>query len=341
MKKDFAIAVIGAGAIGGITAAFLSQAGFDVELVCKHQEKADEVTAEGLHIIGVRGEHYIKMKAVADIEQLSGKKDIVFIVTKAYDMPDAATRSLPYLKDDSIVVSVQNGICVDAMAGIVGAERTMGCVVGWRATMLDKGVLNMTSEGEFVIGGFLPDKDVSLVKQVLDNVMDTRISDNIVNDLYSKMIINSCITSTGVLSGLYLGDILKKKVARNIFIAIIREAIDVANAMKLEVKPYGGKLDYYALVQGNSIAANFIRHLKIRIIGFKYRRFKSSSLQGLKRGKPTEVDYYNGYIAGKGDELGVPTPVNQRIVQMIKEIESGKRETNPSNLYDEELKVQE
>ena len=68
------------------------------------------------------------MKAVAEIEELSGKKDIVFIVTKAYDMPDAAVRALPFLKADSIVVSMQNGICVDAMAKIVGKERTVGCV---------------------------------------------------------------------------------------------------------------------------------------------------------------------------------------------------------------------
>jgi 2-dehydropantoate 2-reductase len=337
LDKELKIAVIGAGAIGGITAAYLSKAGFDVELVCKYQEKANQIINKGLHIVGVRGEHHIKMKAVADIEQLSGKKDIIIIVTKAYDMPDAAKRALDYLKEKSIVISMQNGICVEAMAKVVGAERTVGCVVGWGSTMLSDGTLNMTSEGDFVIGGYLQDNDVSAVKEVLDTVMPTRISDNIISDLYSKMIINSCITSVGVLSGLYLGQILKKRTARNIFNAIIREALDVADAMKLNVKPYGGKLDYYALVKGLGTFAQLKRHLTIRIIGHKYRRLKSSSLQSLRRGKTTEVDYFNGYIAQKGEELGVLTPVNRRITEMIKEIESGQRSIDVSNFYDETL----
>ncbi len=337
-NKGLKIAVIGAGAIGGITAAFLSKAGYDVEIVCKYPKKAKEAREEGLHILGVRGEHYIKMKAVADIEQLSGKKDIVMIVTKAYDMPDAAKRVLPYLKDDSIVVSMQNGICVEAMAQIVGKERTVGCVIGWGSTMLPDGTLNMTSEGDFVIGGLQPDKDVSFLKDVLEAMLPTRISENIFSDLYSKMIINSCITSLGVLSGLYLGQILKRKAARNIFIAIMREAIAVADAMRLKVEPYGGKVDYYSLLRGNHFFARFKRHLIISVIGYKYRRLKSSSLQSLERGKPTEIDYFNGYIAKKGGELGVPAPVNKRIVEMIKEIEAGKRKVEVSNLYDEGLK---
>lgn len=338
---DKTIAVIGGGAIGGITAAYLSKAGFDVELVAKYKEKAQQAMNEGLHIIGVRGDHHIKLKAVAEVEQLSGKKDIVMIVTKAYDMPDAARRVLPFLKDDSVVVSMQNGICVEALGEVVGAERAVGCVIGWGSTMLPDGSLNMTSEGDFVIGGQRPDKDVSMLKEVLEHMMTTRVSDNIIADLYSKMIVNSCITSLGVLSGLYLGQIMAYRRAREIFISIISEAVAVANAMGLVIKPFGGKLDYYKLIKGDGVAANLKRHLMIRVIGLKYRRLKSSSLQSLQRGKPTEVDYYNGYIAKKGAEFHVATPVNTRIVEMIKEIEAKKRTIDPKNFEDAGLKKQQ
>ena len=331
------VAVIGGGAIGGITAAYLSRAGFDVQLVCKYPERATEITNHGLHITGVRGEQQMPLPAVAKIEQLSGLQDIVLIVTKAYDMPDAARRVFPFLKPDSFVVSMQNGICVEALADVVGKDRAVGCVVGWGSTMLPDGMLNMTSEGDFVIGGYLPEKDVTPLKAVLDHMIETRISDNIIADLYSKMIINSCITSMGVLSGLYLGEILKLKKARDIFTAIIREALAVAAAMKIEVKPYGGKLDYHALVDGRGNVNDFKRHLMIRLIGFKYRRLKSSSLQSLGRGKPTEIDYFNGFISRKGDELGVPTPVNTRITQMVKEIEANCRQIDPANYDDAEL----
>lgn len=339
MKKELKIAVIGAGAIGGITAAFLKQAGHDVEIVCKYEERAAKVRDKGIHITGVRGEYHIKMDAVAEIEQLHGKKDIIFVVTKAYDMPDAAGRALRFLKSNTVVVAVQNGLCMDEMSSIAGAERTVGCVVGWAATMLEGGVLHMKSEGEFVIGGAHKDCDVSEIQTVLNEVMPTRISQDILSDLYSKMIINSCITAMGVLSGLYLGQMLKKRSYRNIFIAIIKEAIDVANAMGLKVLPYGGKLDYYSLVAGDGMMDRLKRHFIIRLLGIKYRNIKSSSLEALKRGKPTEIDYYNGYIARKGEELGVPTPVNTRVVQMIKEIEAGTRRTDPVNFLDDGLKA--
>lgn len=336
---DKTIAVIGGGAIGGITAAYLSKAGYDVELVVKYKDKAEQAATKGLHIIGVRGDHYMKVKAVADVEQLSGKKDIVMIVTKAYDMPDAARRVLPFLKEDSLVVSMQNGICVEALGDIVGAARSVGCVIGWGSTMKSDGTLNMTSEGDFVIGGQLPDTDLSGLKDVMDHMLPTRISANIIADLYSKMIVNSCITSLGVLCGLHLGKIMSYKQARKIFVSIIREAVAVANAMNLKVEPYGGKLDYYNLIKGEGALADFRRDVVIRIIGFKYRRLKSSSLQSLQRGKPTEVDYYNGYIAKKGAELGVATPVNARIVEMIKEIEAKKRTIDPKNFEDAGLKA--
>lgn len=338
MSKDISIAVVGAGAIGGITAAFLSRK-YDTEIVCKYEDKAAEVRDKGIHIVGVSGELHIKMNAVAEIDQLSGKKDVIFVVTKAYDMPDAAKSALPFLKDDGVMVSMQNGICVDAMAEIVGKDRTVGCMVGWGSTMLQDGTLNMTNEGEFVIGGVEQDMDVSGIKAMLDNVMPTRMSDNILSDLYSKMIINSCITAMGVLSGLYLGEILAQRRARCIFIAIIKEAMDVADAMGLRVLPYGGKIDYYELMKGEGLLGRFKRQLIIRILGIKYRKLKSSTLQALKRGKPTEIDYYNGYVARKGAQYGVQTPVNSRVVQMIKEIEAGTRKSTPNNFDDEGLKM--
>ena len=111
----------------------------------------------------------------------------------------------------------------------------------------------------------------------------------------------------------------------------------VADAMEIRVPPYGGKLDYNALVRGDGFFARMKRHIIIRIMGIKYRRLKSSSLQSLRRGKPTEIDYFNGYIAGRGAELGVDTPVNHRVVAMVKEIEAGIRETDPVNFNDKGL----
>lgn len=329
------IVVVGAGAIGGVTAAMMKQGGSDVTLVCKHQEIADIASGRGLHITGVRGEHTVHLNAVADIAELSGTYDVALIATKAYDMPACARALMPYLKEDSLVLSLQNGICTDALAAVVGRERTVGCVIGWGATMLGPGELTVTSTGEFLIGRIAGDQAaLEPVRRAMDAVAPTVITPDIYAELYSKLIVNSCITSLGAICGLYLGQMLRKSQARRIFLGIIREAMDVAHAQGLKVPPFGGRLDYEKLLAGDGPLDNLRRHAMILAVGLKYRRLKSSSLQSLERGRPTEIDYFNGFIAQKGEELGVDCPINRRLTVMIKEIEGDKRSIKVENLYD-------
>jgi 2-dehydropantoate 2-reductase len=339
-EKNHRIAVIGAGAIGGTTAAFLAKAGWNVELVCKHQETVERAANAGLHVFGVRGDHVLKVKAVRDISDLSAGIDTVLLATKATDCADAAGALLPLLKENTAVVSLQNGICEDAIAAVVGRDRVIGCVVGWGATMHGPGELEVTSEGEFVIGSLdgRPDNRLALLKQMLDDVVPTRVSSNIMGELYSKLIINSCINSLGVIAGLRLGELLAHGTVRRVFVQIMREAMAVAEAMKITVEPGGGgKLDYYRFLADRSFLGDLWRHLLIRIIGFKYRRIRSSSLQSLERGRVTEVDFLNGYICDRGKEYGVPTPVNDSVVAMIKQIEAGTRKIALENLTDPAL----
>ena len=228
---------------------------------------------------------------------------------------------------------MQNGICEEALASVVGRMRTIGCVVGWGATMIAPGKVKMTSGGEFVTGNWERDKDEKLeeVASILRHILPTDTSHEIHSDLYSKLIISSCISTLGAISGLFLGDMLTRRYIRNIFIEIIREAIMVADAMELKVKPYAGKLDYYQFLS-SGVISSIKRHLTIRIIGFKYRKLKSSSLQSLERGRKTEIDFFNGYISSKGKEYGVSTPVNTRLTRMVREIENGMRSISVNSL---------
>lgn len=338
-NKTSRIAVVGAGAIGGITAGFIARAGYDIELVCKYRDLADKIAHHGVHVFGVKGDFRAPMPAVEKIRELSGTKDIILLATKATDMLEAARELLPFLTETSVVVSLQNGICEDALATIVGRERTVGCVVGWGATMLAPGELEMTSTGEFVVGNIdnKSDSRLPFIQEMLSTVVPVEISNNIIGYLYSKLIINSCITSLGAVCGLALGEMLSVKKIRNIFIAIMHEAIAVANAMGIKVEVYARKLDYYKFLNREDFFNNLKRHLTIYLIGFKYRKIKSSSLQSLERGKPTEIDYLNGFIAESGKRHGIPTPINDRIIQIIKEIETGKRKISMDNFNDSAL----
>ena len=336
-KDSPPVAVVGAGAIGGVVGAFLARAGWDVEVVCKHQETVNRGLSDGFHILGVKGEYRIPLRGVKEINNLSGPKEVVFLATKANDAAEAAEALLPLAKENSVVVSLQNGICEDALAEILGRHRVIGCVVAWGASMHGPGELEITSEGEFVIGSLdnrSKDK-LPLIKQMLDEVAPTRISENIMGELYSKLIINSCINSLGVIVGTKLGELLAMKRARQVFTAIMREAMAVASAMGIKVEPGGGgKLDYYRFLEGGGLLSQIKRDLLVRIIGFKYRRIKSSSLQSLERGRKTEIAYLNGYICAKGRQHGVPTPINDAVVKMVKEIEDDQRRMTPDNLKD-------
>ncbi len=333
------ICVIGAGAIGGVTAAYMAKAGLDVTLVTKHPEIAAIANGNGLSISGVKGAECIRVPAVAAIDELGSGYELCLIATKAYDMPACAKQVLPHLTDDALVVSMQNGICTDALSDVVGVSHTVGCVIGFGATMKAPGELEMTSTGEFVIG--LPDKSrpalLEELRQALSAVVPARISDDIYAELYSKLIVNACITALGAVCGLYLGEMMQRKDARRIFLGVIAEAVRVADAMGLTIPPYGGKLDYHKLMQGSGAVDRLRRHLTIRVVGMKYSKLKSSSLQSLERGRPTEIQYFNGYIVHKGAEVGVACPINARLTKMVEEIEHGKRHITTENLSDIQL----
>ncbi len=279
----------------------------------------------------------MQLRAVLTVADLPEDLDIVFHATKANDCVAVARGLLPFLHSKSVVVSLQNGISEDALAEVLGRERVIGCVVGWGATHSGPGKIEVTSDGEFTLGHIdhRPDERLETIRPMLEVVQPTRISDNIMGELYSKLMINACINTLGAITGETLGKLLAARKIRSVFITLMQEALTVANAMGIRVEPAtGGKLDYYDFLSGNGLLKQFKRHLVIRLIGFKYRRIRSSSLQSLERGRPTEIDYLNGYICDRAAEYAVPVPVNQAVVAMIKEIEAGKRSLSIANMDD-------
>jgi len=327
------VVIIGPGAIGGSTACFVAQAGFDVVLVANREETVQKINRDGIRVSGVKGSHTTKIPAVAKVKDLEGVFDVAFVATKAWALRETAKELLPFIKEDGVVVSMQNGICTDILEEVVGKARTIGCVVGYGATMIERGHLEVTSTGEFVIGSAdgTVSENVRFAGQALESLFPVRITEHILEELYSKLIVNSCITSLGAVCGIKLGQMMKRRELRRIFLQVIDEAMAVATAMGIKVPPYGGKLDYYGLIK-KGIVRRLISHLMLIIVGQKYKNLKSSSLQSLERGEQTEIDYFNGYISKKGSQAGVRTPINDQLVKMIKEIEAGKREIGLINI---------
>ena len=331
---EMKIAVVGAGAIGGICAGLIKQAGFDVQVVVRREEHAQKIVGEGIHITGIAGEFTVKMDAVAGVENLSPDRDLVLLGIKATALGEVAQQLVSRLSPSAMVVSLQNGFCEQALGEVLGRERVIGCVTGWGATLHSDCDLEMTSTGDFIVGNIDNQKDPRLVQvqSVLNQVLPCLISDNIGGSLYSKLIINSCITSVGAVCGLYLGQMLVQKKVRLIFLRIMEEAMAVASAMDITVEIFAGKLNYYTFLKKTGMLLALKRHLFLLVLGFKYRKLKSSILQSLERKQPTEIDYLTSFITENGKKHQVPTPVNDQIFGMVREIEQGKRAISSDNL---------
>jgi 2-dehydropantoate 2-reductase len=213
MDRGKRICVIGAGAIGGVVAAILTREGHNVQLVTKYPELADKISKTGIQVSGHCGDFTIRIPSVAGPGDLDGVYDYVLIATKAEALLSVATEILPYINENSRVVSMQNGICEEILAGVVGEERTVGCVVAWDGTMHEPGKVEMTSDGEFILGNWnrAEDNELKELARMLKHVASTRISEHILSELYSKLIINSCITTLGAVCGLYLGECLQER----------------------------------------------------------------------------------------------------------------------------------
>ena len=335
-KTDLKILVVGAGAVGGITAALLRRNGFNVEIVCKYDDYATLLSDKGIEISGACGKFNIKIPAFASVSQVGEEKDIVLLATKATDMMEAVHSIDSILKKDGFLISMQNGICEDNLASVIGRNRIIGCVTGWGATMESAGKLVMTSTGDFIVGYLDRETDdfLSEIAEILSVVVPVKTTNNITGHKYSKLIINSCITSLGAICGLYLGRMLMIRKVRNIFIEIIREEVKLAEKMNIQIEVFGGKLDFKKFIEGGGLIQEMRRHIILIIIGYRYRKLKSSGLQSLERGKLTEVDFLNGYIVRNGEMLGVSVPVNTMILNMLHQIEQKKRVIAADNFND-------
>lgn len=328
--------VIGAGAIGGTIAVLTKNAGYDVSILCHSENTKKLIEESGFSLHGAKGEYNEKFVCYGSTEELGETQfDICFIATKYDAMAESAKLILPYLKKQSLVVGMQNGICTNELAEIVGKDRAVGCMLGFGATRNSPNDVTMTSLGEMYIGmpgGYHPGM-LEYLCEMLGSVLPTKISNDITREQYSKLIINSCINATAAITGLKLGKMIEDRRARTLYLAIAREGMYVAKAMNIDVPKYGKLLNYKLLMLFNNEVYNSLcRYVVWLVSKLKYAEVKPSTLQSLEKGEKTEIDIFNGYFAQKGDEFGVETPVNHKLTAMIHEIENGVRPITMDNL---------
>jgi 2-dehydropantoate 2-reductase len=318
------ILVVGGGAIGGITAAKLAGAVARVVVLDTNEDHVARLRDPGLVYEEEGAEHTVPLEAVTSAEDLDGEFDFALIAVKS-PFHRAALEPLVATGKIESFVSLGNGLIQDPMADIVGAERLFSCIVEWGGTNLGPGRLVRDTIAPMVVGELdgAERERTRLLARSLEAVGAVRVTGNMRGQIWSKLLVNSSCTGLSAVSGLRYGGVAEHADGRAALYAIWAEGVAVAEAEGIELDEV---LDVqpHELVERDDAALDRL----MAIAG----NTKPSMLQDLEQGRATEVDVVNGGVARRGRAHSIPTPFNDRVVELVHAMENGERSPAPEEL---------
>lgn len=322
MKK---IAIYGAGSLGTVLGAYLRQAGLDVDLINHNIEHINALKKHGAIITG-SVQMKVPVRALLPVE-VTEDYDLILLVTKQLNNKEVVKDIQSLLKSDGILCTMQNGLPEPEISKILGENRVIGCTVGFGSTLLSPGVVKLTSDRNhltFGLGtydGIRRDKVVKL-KHILEHMGPVEIVDNFVGIRWSKLIVDASFSGISTVLGCTYGEAVDHKIARRYILQLINEGIEVARAVGVKLAPLQGKdmvkLLYYRTPWKRLYSYHILSHA-IK----KHRLTKASMLQDIEHNKPCEVDAINGVVCNYGKKYKVPTPICDKVVEIIYGIEMG------------------
>ena len=212
----------------------------------------------------------------------------------------------------------------------------MGCVVEWGATLSAPGECVLTSAPDslsFHMGRMegISDAQYNAVKALLEKMCPVHEEPNLLGARWSKLLINATFSGLGTVVGGTFGDVSENKDAQKVAIRCMKECIDVGHAAGVTFAPVQGK-DITKLFYYKGAVKRAIGILLLPIAMKKHRAIEPSMLQDIRNGKPCEVDAINGVVCAYGRKLGVPTPINDKIVEIIKKEQAGELSLKAGNI---------
>jgi 2-dehydropantoate 2-reductase len=316
----------GAGAMGGSIGAWLIRAGHPVLFVDTDDEHAEAINDRGLRIVGPVDEFTVSTRCVHPSE-VDDDLRMVLLAVKAHHTEAAMSSITPLLARDGFVVSVQNGLNEMVIANQVGTDRTVGCFVNFGADVLEPGVIMRGNRGTVVVGELhgAPSARVRAVHELLQVFEpDARTTDNVSGYLWSKLGYGSILFATA-LADASIADVLDSERHRPTLIRLAREAMAVAASRGVHPEPFDG-FDPNAFAPGSSHASD---EASLDTLA-RFNRASAKSHSGVWRDlavrkRPTEVDAQMGPVVALGGTAGLETPLTRRLIELIHDIEEGRR----------------
>jgi 2-dehydropantoate 2-reductase len=329
------IAVLGAGANGASIGADLTRAGHDVILIDQWPAHVEAMRAKGVRIempdetltVPVRAYH------LCDVCTFTEAFDIVLLVTKAYDTRWSCQLIEPYLKADGLIAGVQNGMTTDAIAEVVGAQRTIGCVIEISSMMFDPGVVmrhSPPSRSWFAVGSIDPATHgrESEIADLLRCVGAVEIVDDIRATKWMKLVSNATTLVTTAILGLPMREAIALPGMRDLMVRSGQEALDTGADIGYGVLPIFG-LTPDDVRETNRLVERLLDTL---LEGFVLPHTKTTVLQDWIKGRHSEVDELNGLVVTERMRRGKSAPVNAAVVELAHRIERHELRPRPDNL---------
>jgi 2-dehydropantoate 2-reductase len=320
------VVCIGAGAVGGTVAARLARAGTDLLVIDVDADHVALLGEPGIEVGGIDGGEHTRLRATT-VPAVPPDADLILLAVRSHATRDALAAAAQGTAD---VVSLQNGLNEDTIADVVGLERTIGCVVGFGATWIAPGRVELNALGGLTIGRLDGSQDARLgsARDVLNTAFPTKISSNIRGSLWAKMLVNS-MTVLGALGGMLTGDVLGTPERRRVVAGVVAEGVRVAHAEGVLLPRVFGSVDP-ALVDD----ARWFDEMEAALVRLSepIGAIKSVTWRDFELGRKTEIDAVTGEIVRRGRKAAVPIPLSEIVYRLLQEIESGSRSPGGENL---------
>jgi 2-dehydropantoate 2-reductase len=332
--------IVGAGAIGGTAGAYLARAGHDVLFVDQDAAHVAVITAEGLTIEG-RESFTVRARAVTPdrlAAAVGGRlPGVVLLAVKALHTRAALAPVAPLLDQEQYVVSLQNGLNEGVIASVVGAERTIGAFVNFGADYLAPGRVMFGGTGALYLGeldGRMTARLAQLVEVFRAAVLpETTATDNIWGYLWGKLGYGAMLFATALVDEA-IADVLAHRPSRPMLANLAAEAVAVARAQGIRSEGFDGfEPERFAFQTPRDWVG--IHASLDRLVAFNRRSLKAKSgvwRDLAVRRRKTEVDQIVGAIVETGARHGVRTPLAARLVELIHDLEDGRRAMSWANL---------
>jgi 2-dehydropantoate 2-reductase len=298
------VVIIGMGAMGSVYAGLMHDAGHEVHGVCKWPDHVQAVDRHGLRVHGASGDRRVRLASVSMDTDGLGVADLVIIATKSFDVESAAESARPLIGPRTVVQSIQNGLgAPERVAALVGGDRlAIGVVGGFGASVPEPGVAHHNGMEMIRFGAYssLPADDLERGADVWrSSGFSVKLFADTEQMVWEKFIMNVAFSGTTCATGLTIGEVMEHETSWWVARSCAEEAIAVARAK-------GVHLD----------VGDPVEH--VRALGSKIPRARPSMLLDASLHRRCEVDSINGAVVAEGKKLGIPTPVNEAVANLIR-----------------------